>query len=545
MGPCAVGERAGEGFVFRAGEPIGEEVPGIAAGEVGFAAAEEAWFHLTSVDGMFGSVLFRLAEDVDFRGSCAAFLRDSAEEGREAIVVIHGPAVEWMMMALGALDAGAKEQLSSILRALHGLAGIPEGRRVEIRGRVGEIAAFTADEIADDLMERAVGRNLAAEPLMVLVGGPARTSGIDVVIAVRADLKDFRPLHGPDVREFRRGQQFVDESIAFVRRRIRREGREFFRRRRQARQIKTESAEEGGVVRRQRRRNLKLPQPRKDRFVDEIDRGDGFRPCEVVRFREHDDFRTRREFIESAEDPCAAAVGRREDTITADGGGRFVIGKKESEPRDIAAGAIRIIGHDHRAVAGGLSRGSLEQNARRQHADAGDRGCFRRVVRSPVGDPLVNRGIERTIRLEAFATSVRDRTRRLFEKQGFLRRREIEASTDEFLGEPEVIARRVEAEQRKPESILATSGPVTRSGIAARPEEDRQDIETEGNRPRVRRATHLDRHRDRFALRRNSQGRRPVREGAQHAVFRDHQRWLGSCHNGFSGEVARRSIGRR
>ena len=98
-----------------------------------------------------------------------------------------------MIVALGALDARAEEQLRRVLRAFERLARIAEGRGVIVRGRIGQIAALAAQEIGDDFIERAVGRDLAAQPLVITEGGFAGTAAVGVVLIVRADLKNLRP----------------------------------------------------------------------------------------------------------------------------------------------------------------------------------------------------------------------------------------------------------------------------------------------------------------------------------------------------------------
>ena len=46
---------------------------------------------------------------------------DLREEGGERVIVIHGPPVEWMIVALGTLNAHAHEDLGGILRDLEGV----------------------------------------------------------------------------------------------------------------------------------------------------------------------------------------------------------------------------------------------------------------------------------------------------------------------------------------------------------------------------------------------------------------------------------------
>ena len=204
------------------------------------------------------------------------------------------------------------------------------------------------------------------------MGGATRAAGFEIVVIIGADLEDFRPFHGPEVGEFRGIEETGDERGAFVRIRVGGEGGEFFWGGREPGEVETDPAEEGCVGGWEGRRDLELAETGEDGVVDEVERGDGVGPCEVVGFGEDDDFGTGGELVEAAEDPCAAAGGGGDGAFFGDGGGAVVVREEEGEGGDIADRAVRVVGHDDGAVGGRGGSGGFEGEPGREHADAGD-----------------------------------------------------------------------------------------------------------------------------------------------------------------------------
>ena len=93
----------------------------------------------------------------------ARLAADLREERGEAVVVVHRPAVERMVVALGALRAHAHEDLGHVLGGLQRVAF----DLVEVGRRVLERAAVGAEQLLHHLVERHVVRDLLGQPVGV------------------------------------------------------------------------------------------------------------------------------------------------------------------------------------------------------------------------------------------------------------------------------------------------------------------------------------------------------------------------------------------
>ena len=91
-------------------------------------------------------------EDNDFSIVFAGLATDLRKEGCKAIVIVHRPTIERMIMALGALSADAHEYLGHIFSSLERVAF----DLVEICGRLFEDATTAGDQFANDLIDRHV-----------------------------------------------------------------------------------------------------------------------------------------------------------------------------------------------------------------------------------------------------------------------------------------------------------------------------------------------------------------------------------------------------
>lgn len=162
VAPDDVGEVFGEEGVFGAGEPLDEDLAAVFGGFFGDDAAEEL-----GLGGLFGNEVVYFAgagvEDDGFAGVFGLFAADLGEEGGEAIVVVHGPAVEGVVVALGALEAHAHEDLGDVFGDFEGIALDLE----VVGGGVGESAAGGAEEFLDDLVKGDVFGEAFLEPIEV------------------------------------------------------------------------------------------------------------------------------------------------------------------------------------------------------------------------------------------------------------------------------------------------------------------------------------------------------------------------------------------
>ena len=183
-------------------------------------------------------------EDDRLAGVLAFLAADLAEKRGEAVIVVHRPAVEGMVVALGALHAHAHENLGHVLRRLERFAL----DLVEVRGGRGECAAAGSENLADDLVQRHVAGDLLREPVRIEIN--RLVAHVDR--AARADHEQFGPFHGPDFGKRLALQQAIDELGPFVGRLVAEEAAVFVLGRQQAGDVDRRAAEEDFVACRSR-----------------------------------------------------------------------------------------------------------------------------------------------------------------------------------------------------------------------------------------------------------------------------------------------------
>jgi len=212
MGPDDVGDVAGDPRVVGSRQPLGDRLAAGAAGEVRVRAAEEFRGGV-----LFGDGVLEFAVPIEhdaFAGVLGGFAFHLGEKRCEAVIIAHRPAIEGMVVALRALDAGAHEHLRHVLGELEDVFL----DLIVVGGRVGEGAALGGQQFADELVERGVGGDALAEPLVVVesgfVGHLLRT------VVEGADLHQLRPFHHPHLGELLAAEQLVHKLGALVRTRV-------------------------------------------------------------------------------------------------------------------------------------------------------------------------------------------------------------------------------------------------------------------------------------------------------------------------------------
>ena len=103
-----------------------------------------------SMDSVVVGRSARMRAVFDFLRVIGLLAADLHDEGLEAIVVIHRPAVERMVVALRALKAHSHEYLGDIFRNLQRVAL----DLIVIGGRIRKRAAVGGEEFLHDLVER-------------------------------------------------------------------------------------------------------------------------------------------------------------------------------------------------------------------------------------------------------------------------------------------------------------------------------------------------------------------------------------------------------
>ena len=207
MRPDDVREVAGEEGILGRGQPLGEALAAVRAGfQRRPSAAEIFREHVAVADGMVHAAAGAIEHD-GFALVLAGLATDLGEEGGEAVVVVHGPAIEGMVVTLGALDAHAHENLGDVFGHFQHVSL----DLVEVRGGIGEGAAGGHEQLLHELIDGDVLREFVLEPTVVLEGGLVLEG-----VVVGADLEQLSPFHHPDFRELRALEQFVDFLVALL-----------------------------------------------------------------------------------------------------------------------------------------------------------------------------------------------------------------------------------------------------------------------------------------------------------------------------------------
>ena len=182
---------------------------------------------------------------------------------------------------------------------------------------------------------------------------------------------------------------------------------------------------------------------------------------------------------EAREDERVAALAGRDHALIVDIRGALVVGEVERQAVDDARGAIGVL-RDHlqrlRLVFAG------EDDFVGNQRDAGDLRDGLGIVGRARLDPAQQRLVIFGVGFEAAAAGVRDRASGFQQQQTLFGNGEIEAAADDLLREAVVVARRIIAEERQMEAVLADGRAVASTAVAAGAEEDGHDVETKTGR---------------------------------------------------------------
>ena len=163
VSPDDVGDIAGEVRITRRREPLGHHATAVITRlEFRLLAAEELWLNVLLGQEVLRFAALAVVHD-DFLRIVGGLAADLGEEGVETVVIVHRPAVKRMIMALGALDTHAHEDLGDVLGQLEAV----ELALVVVHRRDGDCTAISRKQFDDDLIDRAVLANLIGHPVVV------------------------------------------------------------------------------------------------------------------------------------------------------------------------------------------------------------------------------------------------------------------------------------------------------------------------------------------------------------------------------------------
>ena len=168
--PDAVHAGSGEERIVRSGQPVGEDFsPILLYGHIDIALEQQMHFHRLAGARLYNITGTGHVDDFLVRGG--TFLAaDPSERGSDSVIVVLAPSLEWMVMALGTLNADAEEQLSG---RLGGIVRVTAGSPV-VGSRVLKDAATRCQQFGSKLVESLVIQDAVLNPPLEFVNAGRR-----------------------------------------------------------------------------------------------------------------------------------------------------------------------------------------------------------------------------------------------------------------------------------------------------------------------------------------------------------------------------------
>ena len=209
VSPNQVSQISREEGVFRRSAPIGQDLTSVVSTfDFRSFSTKEFGRHGLFVNGVVDFSAFAVVND-GLSGIGSSFPSYLTEKGSEGIVIVLGPLIKRVVMALGALDTHSHKYLGDVFGDLEVVAV-----HLVVVGRgIDEGASRGSQQFPDDLIHGNVVGDSILEPIEVEQSGLIAHS----LVVIGLDLQKFGELHHPNFGEFLAIQQFVDEFGAFVR----------------------------------------------------------------------------------------------------------------------------------------------------------------------------------------------------------------------------------------------------------------------------------------------------------------------------------------
>ena len=381
----------------------------------------------------------------DFAG--AAFAEgDLLEEGGHAVVIVLAPAVVGMVMAFGAGDADAEEDLGEHVGHFAGFGG----DFVEVAGASFVEGTFAGEKFAGQLVEGAVGGEEAANPVVVGVGFL-----VGEFLAVHPE--DVGPFERPEVGVGGAIEEGVHEAGAAVGAAVGEELAGFGGRGECAGDVEGGAAEKFGVGTEVGGAEVEFAQAGIDEGVDEIQlrrRGlGGDCPFAGDQREEHGDLAHK-----SRHDGGLAGQGAGGDeAVVGHAGEDFLVGLELGEAGDVEAASVAVGGDDAELLGGAGAQDAFGGG----EVEGGDAGVVGGAEGRASGNPVAKSFEFGGIGAEAHATAMGERTAGFLQDEAEFGGGRGDAAAAAFLGDGAVVGGRVRAKDGKFEARLAFGLGVT------------------------------------------------------------------------------------
>ncbi len=510
LGPNEVSHVFCEPRVVLGANPIGEELATVGVFALGRFPSEEFRWDNDIADGVFRFTGATVVDD-SFAGIFPVFASDLGEEGDESAVVFHGPAVERMVVALGALDPDAEEGLGGVFCVLEGVGF----REEEVGGWVLEVRTVSAQEACCDFVERQVVVELFLDPGVV---GDDRFV-VHLPLLIGRNLEEFAPLERPDVDKLVPCDEAIDEFLALGGVLVVDELFDLFAGGEDTVDIDVSAPREGGVIAQSARNEAKVLEFFVNEGVDVVLFFELW-PFVFLAFRNHNHLRTNGVLAVTSHDESFAPLSGGDGAIFTELCGAFVIGEEESDVGDVSVAPVAVFGADDHFEFGPVA---IENDPIGEQFDSGEGGEVGWIVGSTCLQPMQDGVVEGRAFFKAFTAGVRCTAVGFGQHEGSLWDGEVDSAAWLFARDAEVVAFGVEAPEGEAESVLTTGSPVATVALCLH--EDGHDIIAEGDGRDGVSLLYLDGQLDRFAFPFDFQCGFAVGDGGEGA----------SCHLGFCG----------
>ena len=431
--PDQVGDVIGKIRIFLRRKPLAERGAAVAVLRVGCLRAEKFRRHNRAGERVF-CLAVATVEDDRLARILAFFPPDLLEKCDKALVVAHRPPVERMVVALRALDADAEKNLSRVLREFERIdLGL-----VIVGRRIFKVAAGGGKDVARDLVQRDVVRELVLQPVVV----NERLLVADLVV-VRAHAQQLGPFHHPEIGELMPREQRIDELCALVRIGAGEKAVAIFGRGQHPDGVDENTAQKLLVAAQLRGNHAQPLEFPVDRAVDVIFLRHPV-PCDIVPLRDDDDLRADGEGVEARHHERLAALRGGDETAGRDFRGVVVVAEKERERGHVAQRAVGVFCADNELLRRVFT---LENDGLRHDLRRDRHGHVRTVARRAGFDPADDGVVEFVVFLEPLPAGVRDEPRALRDEQALVRQREVDAARAHFTRDALVVAVGVESKK--------------------------------------------------------------------------------------------------